>query len=330
MEEELLGDRSVVLFVYHRFGDDRFPSTNIGIAEFRKHLEFLQSNNYSVMTLSDALAYLKRGENKKKVAVITIDDGYKSFQSGAMPLLQEFKMPATLFINTETVGSYDYLNWKELKELQGEGIEIGNHSHSHAYFLNYPEQERGRIFREDVVRAQDLMKEHLGLAPRIFAYPYGEYDPEMKGILSELGFDAAVAQNSGVMFTGGDQFAIPRFPMSDSYAAGFAEKVKMKPLKVFSVKPEAVLLGDQNPPVLEVTFKNDSIRAGQLQCFVQYGKCSVEVLSSDPLTVKLRATDLLKHRRTLYTLTAPSLAGEWHWYSHLWVIPDVKGSDRGE
>lgn len=327
---ELPGDRSVTIFVYHRFGDARFPSTNISVDEFRKHLKFLQSEGYEVMTLSDAIEYLRSAKNDKPVAVITIDDGYESFKTGAIPLLKEFGMPATLFINTETVGSSDYLSWSELEKIQAEGVEIGNHSHSHAYFLNYPEQERGRIFKEDVAEAQRLIKESLGLEPKIFAYPYGEYDAEMKAILSEMGFDAAMAQNSGVMHARGDFFAIPRFPMSDHYSAGFAEKAKIKPLRVLSSKPESLFLNDENPPVLELTFESDSLKINQLQCFVQFGECIVEILEKDPLKIKLTARAPLKNRRTLYTITVPSVSGEWHWYSHLWVRPEVRDPDSPE
>ncbi len=40
----------------------------------------------------------------KKVAVITIDDGYTSFYRNGLPLLKKYQMPASLFINTKTVG----------------------------------------------------------------------------------------------------------------------------------------------------------------------------------------------------------------------------------
>ena len=51
------GEKEVVTFVYHRFGDDRFPSTNIAVADFESHLKWLRANNYQVLSLADALAY---------------------------------------------------------------------------------------------------------------------------------------------------------------------------------------------------------------------------------------------------------------------------------
>ena len=321
----VVGNRSAVCFVYHRFGDSRYPSTNVSINDFGAHLEYLKHNGYTVLTLSDAVKYLKTGSENKKVAVITIDDGYDTFLSGAMPLLRKYGYPATLFINTETVGSSSYLDWDELKKLSQEGVEIGNHSHSHAYFLNVQEKERVKKFKEDVSRAQALIQEHLDLEPEVFAYPYGEYSPEIRKAVEEMGFTAAAAQNSGVMHSLGDYHALPRFPMADAYATidGFAEKAGMEPLRVKEEKPGSVLV-TENPAVLEVSFTNEDLNTATLQCFVQGGSCDVEVLQKTPLKVKLKANGQLKRRRTLYTITIKSAEGKWHWYSHLWVRPEIR------
>lgn len=321
----ITGNRSVVCFVYHRFGDSRYPSTNVSIEDFTAHLQYLKSNEFTVMTLSDAVEYLKSGKENKEVAVITIDDGYDTFLTGAMPLLRKYGYPATLFVNTETVGGGGYLDWEELRQIAKEGVEIGNHSHSHAYFLNIPKQERVRKFKDDVSQAQALIQEHLDLEPAVFAYPYGEYDPEMKKAVEDMGFTAATAQNSGVMNSHGDYLALPRFPMADAYASinGFAEKAGMEPLRIKNEMPASVLV-TQNPPELVVGFMNEDINTASLQCFVQGGSCDTEILQKSPLKVKLKAKAPLQRRRTLYTLTVRSTDGKWHWYSHLWVRPDIK------
>lgn len=317
------GERSFVCMVYHRFGDDRYPSTNISIPAFRVHLQYLKSNNFDVMTLSEAVKYLQNAGENNKVAVITVDDGYTSFITGALPLLKEFGFPATLFVNTETVGSGSYLNWDQLRLVKEAGIEIGNHSHSHPYFLNLPQFEQTKIFRKELVKAQTLLKEHLDVVPVVFAYPYGEYSLEMKDVVNEMGFLGAAAQNSGVMHNKGDYYAIPRFPMADAYAAveDFAEKLNMKPLQV-QEDPVSVVVGTKDPPVLKLTFKSDSLAHERLQCFVQGGACSLKILKKEPLQIHVQSTTPLSRRRTLYTITVPSKNGGWHWYSHLWVKTD--------
>src|SRR5690606_5838390 len=103
-------DKEVVCFVYHRFDDDRYPTTNINTGDFKVHLQYLKDHDYAVMSLGQALDYLKNPGEKKKVAVITIDDGYKSFYENGWPLLKKYGYPATLFINTSTVGSGSYMS----------------------------------------------------------------------------------------------------------------------------------------------------------------------------------------------------------------------------
>jgi peptidoglycan/xylan/chitin deacetylase (PgdA/CDA1 family) len=108
--------KEVVCFIYHRFGDSRYPTTNVSVADFETHLEQLLENDFQLLTFSEAVSYLNSSGPPRKTAVITIDDGYKSFYRNALRLLKKFKVPATLFINTETVGG-DYMTWDELREL---------------------------------------------------------------------------------------------------------------------------------------------------------------------------------------------------------------------
>lgn len=320
--------KEVVCFVYHRFGDTRYPSTNISAADFEAHLLWLKKNGYVVMSLSDAVTYVKSPGPSKKVAVLTIDDGYKSFYTNGLPLLKKYNMPATLFINTETVGSPDFMDWDELKNVANSKIEIGNHTHSHAYFLNLNEAERYDKFRKELEQCQRLIREHLDVIPKVFSYPYGEFDKRMKSIVEEFGFIAAAAQNSGVLHTGSDFFQIPRFPMSEAFAGinNFEEKARMHALHLSEEKPETFLL-DNPRPLLTLTFSADDLDMRRLQCFVQGDSCLVKIVrqTDTDITLTLQsASPLHSRRRTLYTLTIPDAAGAWHWYSHLWINPAIK------
>ncbi|MCC5931650.1 MAG: polysaccharide deacetylase family protein [Cyclobacteriaceae bacterium] len=313
-------------FVYHRFGDNRYPSTNVTVPEFRSHLQYLKNEGYRVLTLGEAVKIISRQEPVSgKMACITVDDGYKSFLQGAMPLLREFGYKATLFVNTETVGAGDYLSWADLQKLMQEGIELGNHSHAHPYFLNTPEQERKAVFVSDVQKAQDLFEEHLGIQPEIFAYPYGEFDQIMEESLRSMGFIAAAAQNSGVLCESSNIYGIPRFPMAGSYASqqDFAEKVKMRAMRLNYKGPVKHLPGETNPPVLILKTNEEQLNISELQLFVQGGKG--EIKSTGDGYIEIRALAPLQRRRTLYTLTARAKeGGHWLWFSHLWVRPEIK------
>ncbi len=325
--EALYGSRrEVACFVYHRFGDPRYPSTNISLKAFRAQLRFLRQEDYTVYTLGEAIARLRSTARlPEKSVVLTIDDSYDSVLTGAMPLLRRFGFKATLFVNTVNVGRKGYLSWAELKELAASGIELGNHSHSHAHFLN--QDEPLAAFREDIVRAQQEFKAHLGLRPELFAYPYGEYTPAMERVVEEMGFQAAVTQHSGIIYPESDLYALPRYPMGGRYATpqGFKEKVKMRALRVARQEPSSTLLPRvANPPPLKLILDQGGLDLEQVQCFIQGAPdCTVEITGQR--AIRIRANRPLRERRTVYTVTAPSPNGKaWHWFSHLWIQPEHK------
>ena len=319
--------KEVVCFLYHRFGDSRYPSTNISRKDFEAHLTWLKAHDFQVLSLSDAIDYRKSDKEYRKTVVITIDDGYASFYENALPLLKKFGFPATLFVNTETVGGNDYMGWNEIKEVQKHGIEIGNHTHSHAYFLNQPEDERYTAFENEVMLAQQLIKENTDTTPEVFAYPYGELDIKMREVIEKLGFKAAAAQNSGVIYAGTNLMQCPRFPMSEAYANldQFTGKAKMKALRVNQVNPRSYLLpAGKTRPVLQLKLDGAGLRLDQLQCFIQGNECEMEQMQSENglVTVIVSPVKSIAHRRrTLYTITVPDSAGQWHWFSHLWINP---------
>jgi peptidoglycan/xylan/chitin deacetylase (PgdA/CDA1 family) len=320
--------KEIVCFVYHRVGDHRYPSTNTSTKDFESHLSYLSKNGFKVLSYSDAIDYMKSDGPQQKVAVITIDDGYKSFYKNGYPLLKKYKFPATLFINTESVGGGDLMSWEEIKTMSENGIEIGNHTHSHAFFLNKPAGERYKLFRDEIELSQSLIKKNLALTPEVFTYPYGEFDPEMKKIVKDIGFKAASAQNSGVAHKNGDLFMTPRFSMSESYAAikQFAEKANMKALRVTNSDPESFVLGSNKRPLLKLTVDTKDLRTNQFQCFIQGSPCEFKVISKteSSAVISLQATKALTgKRRTLYTVTVPDKEGKWHWYSHVWINPGV-------
>lgn len=328
------------VFVYHRFGDSRYPSTNIDLEVFEAQLRYLAENQYQVLPLGEIARRLAQGvELPEHCAGLSIDDAYATFLKGAFPLLRKYQMPATLFVNTASVGGDDYMTWKELQKVQGAGIEIGNHSDRHSFLLNRragetTEQWRKRV-RKDIQTAQDKLTEHLGKAPQVFAYPYGEFDPQLQDVVRDVGFVAAFGQQSGVIAAGEDLFTLPRFPMGGPYATlqGFREKVAMKnlPLEVLSPWTPVIKSSDPNPPLLVVKIDPSVVDLRRLNCFVP-GQPSpkIQQVADQPNQFEIRADAPLTGRRSKYTLTAPGHDGHgWYWFSQLWVRLQEKGGEGG-
>lgn len=320
------GNKDIVCLIYHRFGDPRYPSTNISTQLFKTQLRYLKDHKFNVITFSQAVNLMTSPkEVPDNTIVITIDDGFLSFKQNGVPLLNKFGFKATLFINTQTIGAGDYMNWKDLAGLVKAGYEIGNHSDSHDYFLNKKEDEVG-YFKTDIARSQQLLRDSLGIEPDIFAYPYGEYDPDLKQAVKSMGFKAAVAQNSGVFCEVTDLFSIPRFPINNQYGniTMFIEKVNMKAIRVLNGGEQSPLY-DKNPPVLGLTIPRDDYDLSHMQAFIQGGEPRLNVRPDDRVHIRLVSNRKLSARRALYTITVPGKNNkQWYWYSHIWINPDVK------
>lgn len=310
-------DSSVPVFAYHRFGDDRYPSTNVEMDIFRQQLQYLKDNDYTVLSLGEALEALDSKVLPDKAVVLTVDDGYESFYTNAFPVLKEFGYPVTIFINTDLVGGKSFMSWQQLKDIHEAGMEIGNHSHSHPHFVNAANPRL--TFKEDVSKAQELFEKHLGFQPDLFSYPYGEYTQEIAAKARDMGFKAATAQRSGVLGISTNRYAIPRFPMGGPFATmrGFRSKIKMKPLDVKMIKPAGTL--DYQSEIISFSIETP-IHESTIQCFVDGTKQKVES-RGDGFVVKMPSS---ADRRILITITAQGKnSGSWHWYSYLLINKEM-------
>lgn len=321
------------VFAYHRFGDARYPSTNIAIETFAEQLRILDEQDFTVLTLGQIAAHLREQRPlPERCAALTVDDGYATFLSGAVPLLEKYGYPATLFVNTGSVGAPDYLDWEELRRIAAQGIEIGSHSHSHDHLIEMrPDEDKAawrKRVRADLQTAQELFSRHLGKAPELFAYPYGEYTPELVEIVREVGFTAAAGQQSGVVYSGSEPYLLPRFPMGGPFATvkGFRNKLAMRALPVEAAEPFDPVISADNPPLLRLRIDPQAIAVSQLRCFVD-GKAEgkVTAVEGEAGVFLVQSEKPLTGRRSKYTLTAPDPSGKnWHWYSHLWIRPEVQ------
>ena len=123
--------------MYHRFDEQKYPSTNIQLSIFKEQIELIEKLNINFLNPNDFGENYTKVNNKKTV-LITIDDGFKSFYEKAWPYLKDKKIPFLIFISTEAVGKNGYMNWNQIIEIEKSGLGvIGNHSHSHDYLVDF-------------------------------------------------------------------------------------------------------------------------------------------------------------------------------------------------
>ena len=52
-------ESNIKVLMYHRIGDDRYPSTSISQELFEKHIEYLVEENIDVLPITELSKYLK-------------------------------------------------------------------------------------------------------------------------------------------------------------------------------------------------------------------------------------------------------------------------------
>lgn len=304
-------DHATIL-MYHRFGEDKYPTTNVRIEQFEEHLEILASGKYSVWPLQEIISNLQAGKPvPDRTVAITIDDAYLSVYEVAMPRLKARGFPATLFVATRPVDRNlrNYMDWDQIREWQAAGFEIGSQTESHPHM----HQQSIEANREELEVSNERFLTELGIRPTLFAYPYGEYDLGVIDLVKAAGFEAAFGQNSGVAHGYYGFFELPRFAMNEQY--GNRERLELAinglPLKVGEIVPADVVLSE-NPPLYGFTLAPDMDQELQLRCFnSKYGKLDVAIIGR---RAEIRMPGPLVGKRARVNCTMPGPEGRWRWF----------------
>ena len=90
-------DHGIIPIMYHRFNENKYPSTNIEVDIFKKHLQLIKSNNVEFYDPNEFDSRFNSVQNTKKI-LITVDDAFSSFYNEAWPILKNEKIPFILFV----------------------------------------------------------------------------------------------------------------------------------------------------------------------------------------------------------------------------------------
>ena len=309
--------------MYHRFGENKYPSTNIQIDAFKKHLEIIEKENINFINPNNFEKNLISRKNTRKI-LLTIDDGFESFYKNAWPILKEKKIPFILFISTREVGKFNYMSWKQIKEINKESfVLIGNHSHTHEYLIN----ENSSVIKKDIEKSIEIFKKQLGRNSSFFSYPFGEYSLEFKKIIKTLEFKYAFGQHSGVIDETKDFYELPRFPINEKYGdlKRFNTLIKTIPFKYEYIFPnEKYLTLDNNPPNVEVKFFDNVKNLKKINCYSNEGdvwrRSKINFVNNHKIEIKLQEAFVGERGRINCSLRENS--GYWRWLGIQFVISD--------
>jgi len=110
------------ILVYHRVLPDRLIEQDLGVglavteSNFDKQIKFLKEK-YDLVSIDNFIEKLNDKNKKKFFLTITFDDGYKDNLNFALPILEKYKVPSTIYYTTKFLDQHVSLWWYELKEI---------------------------------------------------------------------------------------------------------------------------------------------------------------------------------------------------------------------
>lgn len=190
--------------------DQKFINSRfLHVSQFDNFLREMQSQ---VHFLSLRQYLNKELDHDRWNVLVTFDDGYRNNKTLALPILEKYQVPATIFCTTQEVHGddirdmekdkrrnqdtlnmerggfenfYELLTDEELKELnQNELIDLANHGSRHISFLKYSKEE----VLEDLKECEERLNRIGSPFSKVVAYPYGHHSTELFETLKKEGY----------------------------------------------------------------------------------------------------------------------------------------------
>ena len=205
--------QGVPVLNYHFFydptlGEECYEGICLTTQKFREHLEYLKNNNFKVLTMNEFVKWIY-GEIDipEKSVLITIDDGAKG--TGAhngnklIPLLEEYKMHATLFL---------IAGWWDISNYQSKYLEVQSHTYD---MHKYGDCGKGQLVCANYESAKQDLQKSLDIIGNntSFCYPFYSYDNEAIQAIKDLGFKVAFAGGNRDATRNSNKYLISRYPI---------------------------------------------------------------------------------------------------------------------
>ncbi|CAN7368121.1 polysaccharide deacetylase family protein [Paenibacillus sp. LjRoot56] len=220
----------VAVLMYHHIHDTDTSSSTITSALFQNQLTTLLSKGYHFISLDEFKMYLAGATVPSNAVLVTFDDGYQSFFTGAYPILKSLRIPAVNFVITtdlaNPLASYiPSMSKEQISEMTHTTnfIDIGCHTDNLHHKL--PSGEAALVGRLDGENADAYQQRVFSdaqacigkLAPLTdnkpldaMAYPYGITSPGATEQVKKAGIRYAFTISPEMATRSADHMLIPR------------------------------------------------------------------------------------------------------------------------
>ena len=204
------------ILMYHMVSPHRpnakFNKLRVTPDNFANQIAWMVKDGYQFFTMSELVTRWQAGNLLPKSVAITFDDGYQDNLTNALPVLQRYQIPATIYVvvnrhdndwsthkkahhNSGELMQEPKLSDEELQRLVNSGlIEIGGHTMTHANLNAIDEAKR----QWEMAESRHILQQQTGQAVNSFAYPFGIYGDNDVAMAKRLGYQHAVTTIEGI------------------------------------------------------------------------------------------------------------------------------------
>ena len=196
------GGRSpyVAVIVWHDVVPAKEVWFDTPLDTFKTQLDAIARGGFHVGTLVALRAHLERGAPlPARPLVLTFDDNGHGIYENAFPLLRRYRLPATMFVHSNFVGTTTHgkrhTTWPQLLEMSRSGIMTVQ-----SLTANHPPDLR-TLSDADVVHELALsrtsLQYHLGHKIYALVYPEDNYDVRLEKLAAANGYELAFIEDWG-------------------------------------------------------------------------------------------------------------------------------------
>lgn len=223
--------KTAVVVLYHRVDKLEKDPTMLAVTpeRFEEHLRFFLEN-YEVISLKEVVSRMDAKTISGKEVAITFDDGYKDNLTNALPLLEKYQVPATIFVTTGQLGQtasfpwdLNYTKTDRAQFLTGDEIRtlaihplitIGAHTVNHPHLASLNREDA----REEIIKSKQMLESITNDQVDFFAFPFGgplDFTRENAIDALSAGYTAAFANDQLFVTNNSSLGAIPRMNIRD-------------------------------------------------------------------------------------------------------------------
>jgi hypothetical protein len=129
---------------------------------------YAQTSDVEVKPYTQEFTSISTNVNQPLIT-LWFDDAWLSQYTKAYPILKQYGFPAAIAVATNAIEKTSYMNWAQLRILQGKGWEITNHSNLHDCTMQNWDQTK---ISQDLMTATTLLWKNK-LTSNIFVTPCG-------------------------------------------------------------------------------------------------------------------------------------------------------------